>query len=176
MNRTRTLHVAAAAALALVLALAACGDDSDEGDSGSSAAAASTTATVSVESVEGVGEVLVDSDGAALYTADQEMDGKVRCTDSCAETWIPLTVSGGREPTASGDVTGVLGVTERPGGERQVSFDGQPLYTFADDTTPGEVTGDGLSDTFDGTLFSWQVAKTDGESADGGAEPNLGPY
>jgi predicted lipoprotein with Yx(FWY)xxD motif len=175
MKRTRTSHLAAVAALALVLALAACGDDSDEGDSGSSAAA-STTATVSVQSLEGVGDVLVDSDGAALYTADQEMDGKVRCTDSCAETWIPLTLSGGREPSASDDVPGELGVTERPGGERQVSYDGQPLYTFADDPTAGEVTGDGLSDTFDGELFSWQVVKTDAEADGGGPQSSPGPY
>lgn len=175
MNRTRTSHLAAVAALALVLALAACGDDSDEGDSGSSAAA-STTATVSVQSVEGVGDVLVDSDGSALYTADQEMDGKVRCTDSCAETWIPLTLSGGGEPSASDDVPGELGVTERPGGERQVSYDGQPLYTFADDPMPGEVTGDGLSDTFDGELFSWQVVETGGEADDAGTQPDVGPY
>jgi predicted lipoprotein with Yx(FWY)xxD motif len=175
MNTTRTFNVAAVAALALVLAFAACGDDSDEGDSGSSAAA-STSATVSVESVDGKGEVLVDSDGAALYTADQEMDGKVRCTDSCADIWLPLTVSGGGEPTASDDVPGELGVTERPGGERQVSYDGQPLYTFADDPMAGEVTGDGLSDTFDGELFSWQVVKTGGESEDAGVQSSPGPY
>jgi predicted lipoprotein with Yx(FWY)xxD motif len=175
MKGTQTIHVAAVGAVALALAFAGCGDDSDEDGSGSSAAA-STSATVSVESVEGAGDVLVDSNGAALYTADQEMDGKVRCTDSCAETWIPLTVPGSREPTASDDVPGELGVTERPGGERQVSYDGQPLYTFADDTMPGEVTGDGLSDTFDGQLFSWQVVKTDGESGGGGLQPNVGPY
>jgi predicted lipoprotein with Yx(FWY)xxD motif len=177
MNRTRKFHVAAVAALALVLALAACGDDSDDGDSGSSAAASTTSATtVSVESVDGMGEVLVDSDGAALYTADQEMDGTVRCTDSCADTWIPLTLSGSREPTAPDDVPGELGVTERPGGERQVSYDGQPLYSFADDPMPGQVTGDGLSDTFDGEVFSWQVVNTGGETEDTGLESSPSPY
>jgi predicted lipoprotein with Yx(FWY)xxD motif len=177
MNRTRTFHVAAVAALALVLVLAACGDDSDDGDSGSSAAASTTSATtVSIESVDGVGEVLVDSGGAALYTADQEMDGTVRCTDSCADTWIPLTLSGSREPSAPDDVPGELGVTERPGGERQVSYDGQPLYTFADDTTAGQVTGDGLSDTFDGELFSWQVVQTGDETEDAGAQSSPSPY
>jgi predicted lipoprotein with Yx(FWY)xxD motif len=178
MNRTRRFHAAAVGALALALAFAGCGDDSDEGTSGTSdsAAAASANATVSVDSVEGVGDVLVDSQGAALYTADQEMDGKVRCTGSCAEIWIPLTVSGSREPTASDDVPGELGVTERPGGERQVSYDGKPLYTFADDPMAGEVTGDGLSDTFDGRLFSWRVVRTGGGTEEGGAQPNFGPY
>ena len=176
MNRTRTFHVAAAAALALVLGFTACGGDSDDDNADASAAGSNTATTVALESVDGVGEVLVDSEGAALYTADQEMDGKVRCTDSCADTWIPLTLSGNGQPTASDDVPGDLGMAERPGGQRQVSYDGQPLYTFADDPMAGEVTGDGLSDTFDGDLFSWRVVKTGGETEGAGAQPDVGPY
>jgi predicted lipoprotein with Yx(FWY)xxD motif len=175
MKGKRTLHVAAVAATALALVLAGCGDDSDEGNPDSSAGG-STATTVSVETVDGMGEVLVDSEGAALYTADQEKDGKVRCADSCAEIWIPLTVSGGDEPTGSDDVPGDLGVAERPGGERQVSYDGKPLYRFADDPTAGQVTGDGLSDTFDGRLFSWQVATADDDSDGMGRPPSPGPY
>ena len=140
-----------AALLLVALALAGCGSD-DSRD------------TVSVESINGVGDVLVDSQGAALYTADQEADGKVRCTASCAATWLPLTLQDGAEPT--GDVADELGVARRPGGERQVTFDGKPLYRFADDPMAGEVTGDGLSDTFDGERFSWQVAKAESGSSD----------
>ncbi len=90
---------------------------------------------MSVESVDGVGDVLVDSEGAALYTADQEMDGKVRCTDSCAEIWIPLTVPGGREPTGPDDVSDELGVAERPGGERQLTLR-RAAALHASPTTP----------------------------------------
>jgi predicted lipoprotein with Yx(FWY)xxD motif len=57
-----------------------------------------------------------------------------------------------------------------------VSYDGQPLYTFADDPTAGKVTGDGLSDTFDGERFTWQVVKTDAESDGGGPQSLPGPY
>jgi predicted lipoprotein with Yx(FWY)xxD motif len=167
------LPVTVVLALVLAVILAACGG-SEDGDS-PSAAAGSAPADVSVEPIDGVGDVLVDADGAALYTADQEMDGTVRCTRSCADTWIPLTLPGGGEPTASDEVAGELGVVERPGGARQVTFEGQPLYSFADDGGPGVVSGDGLADTFDGELFSWQVARADG-GASGGAEPQLGPY
>jgi predicted lipoprotein with Yx(FWY)xxD motif len=175
MNTRRhrlTASIAFLAALALCLTLMACGD-SDEDDSPSAGPAA---ATVSVDSVDGVGDVLVDADGAALYTADQERDGTVRCTSSCAEIWIPLTLSRGGEPSGTDDVGGELGVAERPGGERQVTFEGRPLYRFADDGGPGVVTGDGLSDTFDGELFSWQVATADGGSDSAGRMPGLGPY
>jgi predicted lipoprotein with Yx(FWY)xxD motif len=129
-----------------------------------------------VEAIDGVGDVLVDSAGAALYTADQEMDGKVRCTRSCADIWLPLTLSGSGDPTGPDDVAGELGVAERPGGARQLTFDGQPLYRFADDPMAGQVTGDGLSDTFDGRLFSWQVATAAGGSGEGAQPPSPGPY
>jgi predicted lipoprotein with Yx(FWY)xxD motif len=172
MNGNRTLHVAAVAAMALVLVLAGCGDDSDEGNPDSPAGGSA----VSVETVDGVGEVLVDAKGAALYTADQEKDGKVRCTDSCAEIWIPLTVPGAGATTGPDEVSDELGLAERPGGERQLTFAGQPLYRFADDPTAGQVTGDGLSDTFDGQLFSWQVATADDGSDGMGRPPSPGPY
>ena len=54
-----------------------------------------------------------------------------------------------------------------------MTFDGRRLYRFADDPGPGEVTGDGFADTFDGTLFTWHVASPSGfsggpTSTDGG--------
>lgn len=167
-----TVSIALVAALVLALVLAACGG-SEDGDS-SSAAAGSASASVSVEPIDGVGDVLVDAGGAALYTADQEMDGTVRCTASCADTWLPLTLPSGREPSGPDELE--LGVAQRPGGERQVSFEGQPLYRFADDGGPGEVTGDGLADTFDGELFSWRVATAEGVAAEPGEPPSPGPY
>jgi predicted lipoprotein with Yx(FWY)xxD motif len=170
MNLRRHHVLTAVLAALAIFVLAACGGSDD--DDAPAAATGSMPATVSVEQIDGVGNVLVDADGAALYTAEQEMDGTVRCTDSCAEIWIPLTLPPRGEPSGPDELAGELGVAERPSGERQVSFKGRPLYTFADDGGPGVVTGDGLSDTFDGRLFSWQVARVEG----GGSSPRLGPY
>lgn len=127
--------------LIAALALAACGgDDDDDGGGGS--------ATVRTD-----GGTLVDADGAPLYTSDQEGDGKVRCVAACADIWVPLIAS---KPTAGSDVSGKLGVVERPDGTRQVTLDGKPLYRFAEDPR-GEVTGDGLKDSFAGREFTWSV-------------------
>jgi predicted lipoprotein with Yx(FWY)xxD motif len=155
--------VLAAGTVAAALLLAACGGDDDDS---SDAASGSPTGNevVAVASIEDAGEVLVDADGAALYTADQEADGKVRCTASCAKTWLPLTVSGDAE-LADADVPGTLATVKRPDGSDQVTFDGAPLYTFADDGGPGRVTGDGLSDSFGDETFSWSVASVSDDSA-----------
>ena len=171
----RPLIALAVLGAALLLAFAGCGGDSSDEDPRATAAGSSRM-TVSVEAIDGVGDVLVDSDGAALYTADQEADGRVLCTRSCADIWIPLTLPGGRESSGPDDVSDELGVAERPDGDRQLTFGGQPLYRFADDPAAGEVTGDGLSDTFDGRLFSWQVATVGGSSNGGGQRPTADPY
>ena len=159
-----------AAAVVAVLALAACGGGGDNGNA--SAPSSNGTATVSVEEIGDAGSVLVDSAGKALYESDEEADGSVVCTDACAEFWKPLTIDSGA-PT--GDVSGELGVAERPDGTRQVTLDGRRLYMFVQDG-PGEVTGDGFSDAFDGQQFTWHVVTADGSSPSQGGSTSDGPY
>jgi len=149
--------------LAAALGLAACGGSND-----SNATAASPPAsqdTVAASNVSGAGSVLVDSQGNALYTPDQEANGKILCTGSCESIWMPLTVSGSAQPTASADVTGKVGTVKRPDGTEQVTMNGAPLYTFAEDGGPGNVTGDGFSDQFDGHSFTWHVVNAGGTAS-----------
>jgi predicted lipoprotein with Yx(FWY)xxD motif len=138
----------AAAAVAASLVLAACGG----GGSSSSSTPAATSTTVAVKSIGGVGDVLVDSAGKALYSSNVEAGGKVMCTGACTSFWKPLTVGSGN-PTAAGGA-GKLSVIKRPDGVRQVARDGKPLYTFAQDA-PGKVQGNGFSDDFGGRHFTW---------------------
>ena len=51
---------------------------------------------------------------------------------------VPLAVAAGA--TASGDWT----IVTRDDGSMMWAYDGHPLYTFADDKTAGQVTGDGV--------------------------------
>jgi predicted lipoprotein with Yx(FWY)xxD motif len=158
----RASSLLAGAAVAAALLLGACGGDDDSSDAASGSQAGNEI--VAVETIGDAGEVLVDADGAALYTADQEADGKVRCTASCAKTWLPLTVSGDAE-LAGADVPGTLATVKRPDGSDQVTFDGAPLYTFANDGGLGRVTGDGLSDSFGGETFMWSVVSVSDDDA-----------
>jgi len=152
------------------IALAACGSDS--GASGQTTAASGGSGgsqTVSADSLGNAGDVLVDASGAALYTPDQEANGMVECTSSeCTAIWKPVTADGGN-PTSPSDIQGELGTLKRPDGDMQVTFDGKPLYSFTQEG-PGEVTGDGFKDTFDGTDFTWHLVTPTGVSgASGGA-------
>ena len=138
------------------LAAAACGSSSGGAASGS--VSSGTATMVSVKHVDGVGTVLVDSKGQALYSPMQEAGGKVLCTGSCTSIWQPLTTSGSAKPTGTSDVSAKLGTLDRPGGVVQVTYQGKPLYTFAEDSGPNTVTGNGAKDAFGGTSFTWHVA------------------
>jgi predicted lipoprotein with Yx(FWY)xxD motif len=159
MNRTTPLS---ALAVIAALALSACGSGS--GHANHSAARADT---VSLASVSGVGKVLVDTKGFALYSPSQEKSGTISCTGSCTSIWMPLTTKG--KPTTSAGLQ--LGTVMRPDGKTQVTFKGKPLYVFAEDTSPKSVTGNGLSDNFGGKSFTWHVAspgKTSSTVSSGG--------
>jgi predicted lipoprotein with Yx(FWY)xxD motif len=163
----KTYSVLAAVAAAAALGLTACGGGSPS-SSNSPSGAAMTGSTVAVKHVQGVGNVLVDSKGAALYSPAQEASGKVLCTGSCTSIWIPLRLPAGKSrPVASSALTGSLGVVTRPGGSTQVTFDGRPLYRFAEDAKPGQVTGNNVTDNFGGKQFTWHVASTGSKSSTG---------
>ena len=161
MNVKRAPLLTIAAVALVAIGLAACGGSSNSSDNAS--AAASTTAggsnTVSTKSVSGVGTVLVDSKGDALYTNNQDSGMNVACTGSCTSIWVPLMAPSSGQPTASDQaVQAKLGVVKSKGGS-QVTYGGKPLYTFVQDS-PGQVTGNGFTDNFGGTSFTWTVASS----------------
>jgi predicted lipoprotein with Yx(FWY)xxD motif len=160
MTRSLSRAVPVAALAALALAVGACGDDTEQ----PAAAAGGKAPTVSVKDVDGIGAVLVDQDGAALYTPDEEADGTIHCTASCLSIWVPLAAPAG-DPTAADGVEGKLDTIKRPDGSMQVTHDGKPLYSFTEDTQPGQVTGDGFKDTFDGQSFTWHAVTSKGTSS-----------
>jgi len=138
--------------------LAACG--------GTTAAGNSAADTVSTRDVPGVGTVLVSAAGNTLYVTDSDGQATPRCTDACARTWPPLTVAGGTALTAGPGVTGTLATAVRPDGATQVTWDGKPLYSYAQDTAPGQANGNGLR----GAWGTWHVAAAaDAAPAGGGA-------
>jgi predicted lipoprotein with Yx(FWY)xxD motif len=104
--------------------------------------------------------VLVDANGNALYTSDQEARGTVRCTGACFDFWEPLDIDSGQPTGNAGG--GSLGVLERPDGTTHVTFNGAPVYRFTEDGA-GQVTGDGLEDAFEGQEFTWHVVTAGGE-------------
>jgi predicted lipoprotein with Yx(FWY)xxD motif len=80
MHRVLTL-----AAIAATLIVAGCGgsNSNSNSNSGETPASAAMSDTVGVKQIDGIGKVLVDTSGMALYTPDQEAKGMIQCTGSC---------------------------------------------------------------------------------------------
>lgn len=83
-----------------------------------------------------MGKVLTDANGMTLYTYDKDEKGKSNCSGECAEYWPPA------KATASDKPVGDLTIIKRDDGSMQWADDGKPLYTFAKDKKPGDMTGD----------------------------------
>jgi predicted lipoprotein with Yx(FWY)xxD motif len=149
--------------IAAVVAIAGCGSDSDDG-----APAQSSSGVVSVKSVDG-SDVLVDRQGRTLYSADVEKGGKILCTGGCVAIWKPVLGSSNEAKSAGMDLSTVM----RPDGESQLTFEGLPLYTFTEEGA-GQLTGDGFSDKFAGTMFEWHAARSEGGSSAPAKSPSSG--
>jgi hypothetical protein len=68
-----------------------------------------------------------------------------------------------------------LATVKRPDGSVQVTYKGEPLYTFAQDTSPGQANGQGIKDvgtwsavTISSAASSPAPATTGTESSKGG--------
>jgi len=124
-------------------------------------------ATVSLGGNDTLGEFLVGPDGMTLYIFTNDEPGVSNCSGGCADNWPPLTVEG--DDLAAGDgVTGELAVIEREGGSMQVTYDGQPLYYWANDSAPGDATGHEVG----GVWFVARVDDSTAAAAGGGSSGN----
>jgi predicted lipoprotein with Yx(FWY)xxD motif len=104
------------------------------------AAALAASATVFADSAPATfkGGVLVDSRGMTLYTFDKDPagSGKSVCNAACAGVWPPFAAAAG---SATG---GDFAVITRDDGGKQLAHKGRPLYFYAPDQKPGDMTGD----------------------------------
>jgi predicted lipoprotein with Yx(FWY)xxD motif len=139
--------LAPAGLAAIALTLAACGSSSTGtgGSGGTSSSATATSgstaaATAVVNSTKiGSATVLTDAKGFTLYWFAPDTSTTSNCNGSCASFWPPL-----KGPVTAGTgVTGTLGTITRSDGSTQATYNGHPLYTFVQDTAPGQDNGNG---------------------------------
>jgi predicted lipoprotein with Yx(FWY)xxD motif len=91
---------------------------------------------------DGVGKFFADSKGMTLYIFKKDSPGKSVCAGPCVEKW-PLYF---REKVAvpEGVSAGDFGTIPREDGKQQTTYKGWPLYYYAGDKAPGDVSGQGL--------------------------------
>jgi predicted lipoprotein with Yx(FWY)xxD motif len=151
--------------------LAGCGSSSSNSNSSAEtskpASSPSGTSSVAVKTASNStvgGTILVNAQGMTLYHLSGEQNGKFICTSSaCVGVWHPLTVAAGSAPTGVAS----LGTVKRPDGTQQVTYNGTPLYTFAQDSSEGDAKGQGIKD-----VGTWSAVMASSSSASAPAAPS----
>ncbi len=173
-----TRAVLPAAVITLALTLAGCGGYSSSSSSSppkpSHTGSAKGTSfprgatAISTAEVPGVGTVLVDSAGFTVYSFAKDRGTMSSCYGACAAAWPPVTAAG-EHVSETGALSARLGTTRRKDGTLQLTYGGQPLYTFVQDRNPGEAHGNGV-DAFGGvwSILTANGSATAGRSGEGG--------
>jgi predicted lipoprotein with Yx(FWY)xxD motif len=149
--RNRWWAVQGLAAAALLLA--ACGTSSAPVSSGKSSPAASAAAkaaaaqsaaaaAVGIKTMStSKGTVLANTAGMTVYWFAMDTSTASVCLAACLTIWPPVVLTAVPVP---GSLPKGFGTITRPTGQTQLTFDGHPLYTYAGDTSAGQITGNGV--------------------------------
>ena len=165
--KTRLPFIVASAALS-VLALAGCsGSPSSSGGYGSapispSSSSAPASGNDLATGSSSLGTIVVDGHGMTVYfyLKDVKGSGTSNCTGGCLALWPAVTASSST-PKVDG-VTATIGTIKRDDGTMQLTIDGMPVYTYAQDSKAGDVTGEGVGNI-------WYAVSPDGAAIKSGS-------
>ena len=151
-----------AATIGLALTLAACGESSNDTESAaaeapvveSQSAADGTTPVDVLAGESSLGSILTGPDGRTLYGFTNDVDAISTCYGTCADAWPPVIVSDDWTAGPGLDF-GIFATTVREDGQTQLVAGQWPLYYFAGDAAPGDLTGQGSGNV-------WFAVDTDG--------------
>ena len=101
-----------------------------------------------------LGSVLVDSSGFTLYRFSKDSGKQNTClkTSECSTTW-PALESSGQPSVGPGLKASLISTIALPGGKRQVTYAGHPLYRYAAASERGETNYAGVRQ-FGGTWYA----------------------
>ena len=104
------------------------------------------------------GTYIADAEGNTLYTLVDENGGVLPCEADCLAVWPPFsgpaTIAEGMELDPS-----LVGTTQAADGSEQVTYNDYPLYLYAQDVQPGDLSGQGV-EGFGGV---WYIIGDNGE-------------
>jgi predicted lipoprotein with Yx(FWY)xxD motif len=87
--------------------------------------------------------ILTNTKGSILYYSTADQGTATACTDTCTADWSPLLFKRHGAPFSSIKLPGELTVSKTANGQ-QVLYNGHLLYTYKNDTAPGQVKGNGV--------------------------------
>ncbi len=128
------------------------GDASKPGQSGADGAEGTiigSNLALGTDANTKLGKYLISYNGMPLYTFANDHGTASTCYGTCAQNWPPYLV--GAEDNVHNVKAGVDTIV-RTNGTIQVTYNGHPLYFYAEDTSASGPTGNGVGGV-------WYVAK-----------------
>jgi uncharacterized surface protein with fasciclin (FAS1) repeats len=107
---------------------------------------------ITLSETENNGTIITDNAGKTLYFFTNDAFGTSACSGNCLNNWPIFYVESPVFP-ASFDASD-FGSIDRGDGVMQTTFKGWPLYYFANDSEPGQTSGEGVGGR-------WFIAKPD---------------
>ena len=100
-------------------------------------------ASIAIATDPKYGKILVDGKGMTLYMYTKDAPGVSNCSGGCAKAWPPLFTQGSPILGAGVDAS-LIGSAALADGTKIVTYNKMPLYYWAKDTKPGDITGLGV--------------------------------
>jgi predicted lipoprotein with Yx(FWY)xxD motif len=173
--KRHSTYVRAAFAVGTLILAAACGSSGSGSGAGPDRSPTSSPAGGAVELATHAGPLgtyLTDSAGRTLYLFASDTSTSSTCTGQCLTYWPPLTTTSSAH-TSGRVAANLVGTIPANGAGEQVTFAGHPLYYFAQDTSPGDIAGQG-SNAF-GARW-WLVSPSGAPITRSAAPPASTPY
>lgn len=152
MRNTRLLVLCGA----VVLALAACNREAAQTETAMTPPAEPAPAPVTpppatptalTMATGSMGSYIADNNGRAVYVLEDDDTG-TKCADDCIQAWPPVLAPPEGAPTAASSSvqTALIGTLPRGDGSQQVTYNGHPLYYYAEDAVAGTTKGHDMVD------------------------------
>ncbi|GGM69069.1 hypothetical protein GCM10011609_00890 [Lentzea pudingi] len=162
---------ATTALAALALALTACGSTQTPPGGAATGGLQAKPADLSghnnyfIANTEQMGWFVIDAEGLPMYRYDKDVPkpSKSNCEGECAKAWKPVLAD--KTPMATGVDPISMGVLTRPDGTKQLTIQGWPQYTFAEDKVAGDMKGQAKGGV-------WWVTAPNGAKITGGKAQN----
>lgn len=140
MKRFLWVLVPVLLALGTTGAMAQYSNDTGNSSGNASGNGSGSAATIMTKKDKNLGTILADAKGMTVYLfTNDTKENESTCNDKCATFWPPVTATG--DVTLASGIDGTLATFKRADGTMQVSYNGIPLYYFAEDKDAGDAYG-----------------------------------
>jgi predicted lipoprotein with Yx(FWY)xxD motif len=122
------------------------------------------------------GDILTGKDGMTLYMFLMDEENVSNCRGGCLSLWPPLVVEGDEPVLGEGVDPDLIGTADLEDGRQVVTYNGMPLYYYAQDTREGDLNGQGVGSVWFVVSPEGEVVRQEVQSQSGSSDSSLGDY